>query len=222
MSGKPPKKSDMGKVWMKPRRDFRQIISPEYHLIITEGTETEPQYFQRIKEIIDEKYRDRIHLDVSGKGDNTLSLFHKAEKDVSRSNNIYKHVWLVYDKDDFPAEHFDRTAELCARVSTEETQYHAIWSNQCIELWFLLHFMFLQTDLHRNEYWPKLTDCMKQKNLGSYYKSRPDMYDTLRPYMEEAIRNAQKLEAINQGKSPSKSAPGTTAHHLFEALQPYL
>ena len=37
MSRKPPKKSDMGKSWMKPRRDSRQMISPEYHLIVSEG-----------------------------------------------------------------------------------------------------------------------------------------------------------------------------------------
>lgn len=95
MSMKPPKKSDMGKSWMKPLRDSRQMISPEYHLIVSEGKKTEPQYFQKIKDVIDAKYRDRIHLDISGKGDNTLSLFNKALKDVSRSNNIYKHVWIV-------------------------------------------------------------------------------------------------------------------------------
>ena len=44
MSRKPPKKSDMGKSWMKPRRDSRQMISPEYHLIVSEGTKTEPPY----------------------------------------------------------------------------------------------------------------------------------------------------------------------------------
>lgn len=140
----------MGKSWMKPRRDSRQIISPEYHLIVTEGTETEPQYFESIKKTIDAKYRDRIHLDVSGKGDNTLSLFNRAVRDVQVSSNIYKHIWLVYDKDDFPKDRFNRTAEFCETTSSEETRYHAIWSNQCIELWFLLHFMFLQSDLHRS------------------------------------------------------------------------
>jgi hypothetical protein len=60
MSRKPPKKSDMGKSWMKPRRDSRQMISPEYHLIVSEGTKTEPKYFEKIKETIDAKYRDRI------------------------------------------------------------------------------------------------------------------------------------------------------------------
>lgn len=139
MSRKPPKKSDMGKSWMKPRRDSRQMIAPEYHLIVSEGTKTEPKYFEKVKETIDARYRDRIHLDISGKGDNTVSLFNRAVKDVAHSNNVYKHVWLVYDKDDFPSENFDRTAELCVMTSTEETKYHPIWSNQCIELWFLLH-----------------------------------------------------------------------------------
>lgn len=141
MSRKPPKKSDMGKAWMKPRRDLQQMISPEYHLIVSEGKNTEPLYFQSLKDIVEKRYRDRIHLDISGKGDNTLSLFNRAITDVRLSNNVYKHVWLVYDKDDFPAEHFDQTADLCESHSTNETSFHAIWSNQCIELWFLLHFM---------------------------------------------------------------------------------
>ena len=48
MGSRAPKKSDMGKEWMKPRRDSQQMIAPEYHLIITEGKETEPQYFASI------------------------------------------------------------------------------------------------------------------------------------------------------------------------------
>ena len=36
MSLKPPKKSDMGKSWMKPRRDKSILLRPEYHLIVTE------------------------------------------------------------------------------------------------------------------------------------------------------------------------------------------
>ena len=140
MSLKPSKKSDMGKDWMKKRRDKPILIQPEYHLIVTEGTDTEPQYFARMKEIINGKYRGRIHMDIFGEGDNTLSLFYKAQKRVSSSSNTYKHVWVIYDTDSFPAEHINQTAELCVEYSTEETQYHAIWSNQCIELWFLLHF----------------------------------------------------------------------------------
>ena len=52
MSLKPVKKSDQNKSWMQPRRDRRKMIQPEYHLIVTEGTETEPPYFNAMRTII--------------------------------------------------------------------------------------------------------------------------------------------------------------------------
>lgn len=96
MSLKPPKKSDLGKSWMKPRRDKNILIRPEYHLIVTEGTETEPQYFEAIRDIINSQYRDKIQLDVHGAGDNTLSLLDKAMNLVRSNPNGYKHVWIVF------------------------------------------------------------------------------------------------------------------------------
>lgn len=222
MSLKPPKKSDLDKSWMKARRDKPKKIQPEYHLIVTEGTDTEPAYFGSMKDIINSTYSDRIQLGVYGAGDNTLSLFQKANQLASSSANGYKHVWIVYDTDDFPADHINKTAELCATKSTEETTYHAIWSNQCIELWFLLHFSFMQSDLHRNSYWPKLTEILASQGLGGYEKNRTDMYQILFPYMDTAIANALKLDKINAGKLPSASAPGTKVYELVEKLKPYL
>lgn len=222
MSKNTPKKSDMGKTWIKPRRNTGQMVAPEYHLIVSEGTATEPAYFESIKKIIESKYRGRIFLDISGKGDNTINLFYRAKEDVKNSNIVYKHVWLIYDKDDFPAEHFDNTAQLCLSASSDETTYHAIWSNQCIEIWFLLHFMFLQSDLRRNEYWPKLSGRLNAINKGKYSKNRSDMFEVLYPYMDDAIRNTKKLEKLNQGKTPTQSAPGTMVHILIEKLRPYL
>lgn len=134
MSLKPPKKSDLSKSWMKPRLDRRKKIQPEYHLIVSEGTDTEPAYFSSMKEIIDKTYPEKIHLVVEGAGDNTLSLFQKAKYLAETSANGYKHVWVVYDTDEFPADHINKTALLCEKESGEETTYHAIWSNQCSQL----------------------------------------------------------------------------------------
>ena len=222
MSKKPPKKSDLNKAWMRAGKTKRIALAPEYHLIVTEGTRTEPLYFQELCRIVNEKYRDRLFLEVSGEGDNTENLFQKARKLVKSGGTVYKHVWLVYDKDDFPADHFDHTAVLCQTSSDSETIWHALWSNQCIELWFLLHFMFLQADLHRDEYWQKLNECLKSVSKGTYYKNRADMYRVLRPYLDDAIRNAGQLQEINKGKLPSQSSPGTMVHTLFEKLYPYL
>ncbi len=222
MSLKPLKKSDFDKSWMKPRLDRHKKIQPEYHLIVTEGTDTEPAYFGAMRDIINSSYPDRVQLNVHGAGDNTINLFQKAKQMVSASANGYKHVWVVYDTDDFPAEHINKTARLCIEESTEETTYHAIWSNQCIELWFLLHFSFMQSDLHRSSYWPKLTDILTLQGLGKYEKNRSDMYQVLIPYMNAAIVNAKKLDKINAGKLPSVAAPGTKVHVLVEKLKPYL
>ena len=221
MSLKPPKRSDLNKPWMKkPDRAIK--IHPEYHLIVTEGTDTEPAYFGAIQEIINKEYPEKIQLKVLGMGDNTVSLFEKAKRLAKDNPNGYRHVWIVYDTDDFPTEHIDRVVQLCITHSTDEIEYHAVWSNQCIELWFLLHFSFLQSDIHRSEYWPKLTECLKTMDAGEYTKNRTDMYHILRPYMDTAIANANRLDAMNYGKAPSKAAPGTKAYELVERLRPYL
>jgi len=92
-----------------------------------------------------------------GEGDNTINLFFRARQYAQRNPNGYRHVWVAYDTDDFPAENVDKVFYLSQKYSTEETEYHAIWLNQCVELWFLLHFSYMQSDLIRTEYWPKLT-----------------------------------------------------------------
>ena len=86
MSLKPPKKSDREKSWMKGRRGNPRMVQPEYHLIASEGTETEPQYFGAIQQIINAKYRDRIRLRVEGIGDNTVNLLTKVHQSVQ--NNV--------------------------------------------------------------------------------------------------------------------------------------
>ena len=222
MSLKPPKKSDLGKSWMKPRRDKAKRLQPEYHLIVTEGTNTEPAYFGAIREYINSRYQGKIQLNIFGEGDNTLNLFEKARIHAAENINKYNHVWVVYDTDDFPAEHIDKTAQLCAEASTEETEYHAIWSNQCIELWFLLHFSYMHADLHRREYWPKLSQWLSSLGVGEYEKNRQDMFDLLRPSLDFAIANAKRLEQEHTGKLPSRSAPGTKVYELIEKLRPYL
>lgn len=89
MSLKPDKKSDLNKEWMKKRRDKPIRIQPEYQLIVTEGTSTEPQYFRAIRDIINQQYRGRVQLDIYGEGQNTLSLFDRARSHVQRSSNVY-------------------------------------------------------------------------------------------------------------------------------------
>lgn len=83
MSNKPAKKSDSGKAWMRQRRDRAIRIAPEYHLIVSEGIKTEPQYFEGLKNDLG-RYRDKITLEIEGTGKNTLILFEEAEELANR------------------------------------------------------------------------------------------------------------------------------------------
>ena len=220
MSMKPRKKSDSKKEWMSDRRDRHIIIAPEYHLIVTEGTKTEPNYFEGLKKDINSQYKGRISISIDGAGEHTLTLLERAQKIVEKEPDKYKHVWLVYDKDDFPKDDFDNTYYKCVSLSENDDSviYHALWSNECIEYWFLLHFMALSSDLHRSEYYPKLSECLGSK----YKKNRDDIYVLLKPYINAAIDNVKRIAENNKGLPPSQCTPGTTVYEIFEMLNSYL
>lgn len=221
MSNKSVKKSAAQKKWLSNRRDRRTIIAPEYHLIITEGTKTEPYYFEGLKREVNRFYQNRISLVIQGvgQGENTLSLLDYAQNYVKKDPDKYKHVWLVYDKDDFPKDRFDNTFYKCQSISQNSpVVYHALWSNECIELWFLLHFATLDVALHRKEYYPKLTG-----HLGFQYEKNCDnIYAFLRPILQTAINNAKKIRDRFTNVPPSKCNPATTVYEIFEYLKFYL
>jgi len=218
MSLKPPKKSDANKGWRKPRRDRSRIISPEYHLIITEGKKTEPLYFEGLKKAVNQKYQGRIEIVGLGEGANTLTILSAAEQMQLRSGNMYRHIWIVYDKDDFPEDDFDNTFFRCQELSDDSVTYHALWSNECIELWFLLHFEYMQSNLYRGQYIPKLTTYLNSR----YQKNRTDMFELLYPYLDDAIRNAKRLLKCHDKIIPSQCTPGTAVYEIFEKLKEYL
>ena len=105
MSLKPDKKSDKGKRWMSPRKDGTRKIKIPYHLVVTEGTKTEPNYFLGLKNAVNGKDGlEKVHLEISGEGKNTVSLMERAKQLARSAGNPYQHIWIVYDKDDFPAD----------------------------------------------------------------------------------------------------------------------
>ncbi|WP_417341782.1 RloB family protein [Gordonibacter urolithinfaciens] len=208
------------------------MIKPKLHLIVSEGTKTELQYFQAFADEVNRRFSgegrraaDRIRFRVKGVGDNTLAVFEEARRlarEWERETGMPpSHVWVVYDKDDFPDERFDEVERLCRCEQDGETAYHALWSNQCVELWFLLHFENLQSDISRNDYCGKLGDCMRQRGLGDRYrKNDPLLFEKLFPLRIEAMRNAERLMARREeGLPPSKCAPGTKVYELFSELE---
>ena len=64
MSKKPIKKSDEGKNWITKRKDRAIRSKLEYHLIICEGTKTEPNYFMAMREDINMDNKNKITISL--------------------------------------------------------------------------------------------------------------------------------------------------------------
>ena len=158
--------------WYEKKRNKKILIAPENHLILCEGEKTEPNYFKEIKNRIDNKYKgEKIDIEIiEGTKRGRLSLLKLAEEEVRKSKKKYNHVWLVYDKDEFNKDEFDNTVYKIEALNKKgKVKYHALWSNQCIEVWFLLHFIDLKVDVSREEYIEKINENWKKHKIDEKY-----------------------------------------------------
>ena len=223
MSKRPIKKSDENKPWIKKRQNRAIKSKLEYHLIICEGTKTEPNYFKSMKEKITKQNRNRLAIEIKGKGKGTTNLLQYAIKKVQKSPNYISNVWLIYDKDDFTDKSFNEVQEKCIEINKqEETIYNPIWSNESIETWILLHFIKFDIPISRNNCIKKINQNFAQRNLGKYKKNDEDLYDKLSPYLSTAIQNAKWLDSKSENKLPSEMNPCTRVYKLVELLNKYI
>lgn len=196
---------------------------PPYTMIVSEGIKTEPLYLKGFVSKINEKYRHiarEPHIHVYGTGRNTQGLIRFVDKRIENGEWAhYKKFWLVYDKDDFPLDNFDNTQfEAEAR---KEPSMSVAWSNESIELWFLLHFQEYLSNNGREQYIEKLDQYF------DYSKTREDLYDVLMNLgsLEDAKRRARKMyqEYIESGESSMAAmVPATRVYELVEELEQYL
>lgn len=218
----------------KKHRQQRQQRKKEYlrprvnsFLIVTEGTRTEPYYFQGIQQLIDKEIGGVVdivaapQIDIVGKGMSTMRLIEAADEIVKKAKIIYQYVWIVFDKDDFTD--FD-----CAIKEGEKRGYNMAWTNQAFEYWIYLHFAYSDSALHRDEWCSKLDDLFKRYKLCEckYQKNYKELFQILYALggPEMAIKNAKRrMNKFEQGKiKPSENDPGTTVHKLTEKLLDYL
>lgn len=202
-------------------------ILPERHLFVSEGTKTEPNYIEGLINCICRKLGEqaRSQFEVIGGGACTLSLLKKAEKYEKNHSEGFQHVWIIYDKDDFPPDAFDNTENRCNALNKRyeeqgtDLKFHAIWSNQCVELWFLLHYIYLDTDIPRDDYYDKLSDYFDYE----YEKNDVRTFQTLLPHLKTAMKYAKKLMgSYPEDCSPSGKAPCTNFFELIKEFSSYL
>ena len=222
-----PKKAGTEKWKKKRRQEYLEMKRYRYY-IFCEGQQTEPQYFAGFRKLIEENpiYKDMVLIEIEPCQAETMRVIGMAEDYVKKNRIQRGQIWCVYDKDSFPAEHFNGVEERANSLNktNPQLQYYAAWSNECIEFWFLLHFAYYTANNHRTKYISFLNDKFKKLGIGKYQKNRNDIFMILMEYGNPklAIRYAKKIIKAKEDKTATEIAPGTKVYKLVEELVKYL
>jgi len=181
------------------RRRVDQFKPRKTILIVCQGIRTEPNYFSKFG-------TEWLTVKIHRVGKDTKSVVDKA-KELKKG---YEETWVVFDKDDFEDTAFDQSIQ-----SARRSNINVAYSNECFEVWYILHFEYLNTAIPRADYFSKLGKSMD----CDYSKASDSMYERLKGRMETAIVNAKKLmDEYEPSSQPSRNNPSTTVHLLVEEL----
>jgi hypothetical protein len=199
------------KPWARSRRGRAAQGSRERRkvVIFCEDTKSSRLYLKSFP--VD---RERFEVSVLGTGMNTDSLVEEAVRRVKQATGrgvIFSEIWCVFDRDSFPESNYIRAFQLADQAGIK-----IAWANEAFELWYILHFDYLETGLSRTDYKQKL----KERGL-EYDKADEGIYGKLRDRQETAIKNARRLESYwyqNRSRFPERENPSTSVHRLVSFL----
>lgn len=188
-------------------------------LIVCEGERSEPNYF---RELVKDKYSEVRSEEIVGEGRSTCALIKRSEEIKIRLEHQrqlkFDRVWVVFDKDDF--NDFNNAIALAAGKG-----FGAAWSNEAFELWYLLHFAYLESAVARDDYIVMLeTEIRKTERFRKfkYKKNDSGIYALLQSAGNEtqAKLRAAKLRAIfKDSRDYKKHKPCTCVDLLVDELE---
>lgn len=198
-------------------READTIKERIYFLIVTEGEKTEPLYFESFKRKLPKGLLDTVQL--IGEGANTVTVVAKAisERDKRNADPVlpdFEEVWAVFDRDDFGADKVNQALQLAAAQDISVG-----FSNEAFELWYILHFQFLDAALHRHQYIPILSEI-----CGFRYEKNSEQfvaYLEVNGDVQQAITWARTLCERFGHEYSYENAPLTTVYQLVEKLVEY-
>lgn len=187
-------------------------------LIVCEGTKTEPHYFEALINTHISAVRE---VTIEGEGRATVALVDRTQEikaELERKNAMtFDRVWVVFDKDDF--DDFNEAIKKAQRLG-----FHSAWTNEAFELWYYLHFEYLDAGISRSAYIEKLEAAFRNRTGNDhlkYRKGNPEIYKLLQQYGHEdlAKRFAKHLRALYSDTDYAMHKPCTMVDVLVEELE---
>ncbi len=156
-------------------------------LIVCEGSKTEPNYFNEIRQAFRIPGTDvRV---INGNGTQPLQVVDTALA-VFKESPEYEQVFAVFDRDNHPTYHDAiRRAEAnnhkLKNSERQKVRFEAVASVPSFEVWFLMHFQSVAAWLERDVVLQQL-----RARVPSYAKGQADMYARTRADIPRAKREA--------------------------------
>jgi hypothetical protein len=218
------KKTDVKaqKPWLKKVSTFKYAVESveknKRFLIVCEG-QTEELYFKSFP-VLSADIKS-IHQGCS------KSALVDCVADYLEGEN-YDEVWCVFDMDFKPNiigqyEDFDKAIN-----AAKNAGYKCAYSNDAFELWFVLHFQFIDQQQLRNFYFKKLSNYwnINYEKSGKKRSFALSIYERLlndpNSNQSFAIENGKKLFENQNKKKYHQQNPITTVYMLVEKLNLYL
>ena len=191
-------------------------------LIVSEGSKTEPKYFNEIR-CTYKLATTAVHICHSSLGSDPLNVVKSAEKLLTEGDNkkisphAFEQVYAVFDRD----EHNTYFAAIKEAKSLDNKYFNdnkeqrvkftAIPSIPSFEIWLLLHFKDVQAPLHRREAFEQV-----KKYISNYEKSADDIFKLTRGYLAQAYKRAEALAKFNSAANGEE--PYTAVNYLVKLL----
>lgn len=219
------KKTDENKPWARKtlERDLsikRQVQNTFF--IFCEGANTEPEYFEAFP------VNTETIVRAIGLGMCRSSLVKEIIRRVSEQGYLKgqlnydedRQIWCVFDRDDRGLPGEDEDFDDAVRLATEHG-LHVAYSNDAFELWFCLHDHYIDTQLHRKQFYERLS-----KRIGFNYEDHgkekdfaKSLYELFLPLQAKAIQHAERLHKVYEAEPKfSRHNPCTTVYQLVTAL----
>lgn len=168
------------------------------------------------------------HEHVNPKGVLKDLLNHKKD---DKTYKDFEHRWIVIDRDiarvnggGHPKDDF-----LTALSEAKSKRVEVAYSNDCFEIWYLLHFVYRDTAISRDDVIKEVIKKLKDKNFETFSKLNKEniktkemtelIFNELLELQKTAIKNAKKLlENYADLHNPELDNPSTKVFELVEIL----
>lgn len=194
------------------RKGSRTRNVKQTFLIITEGVNTEPDYFNAFR-------LTSATIKTLGQGKSTTTLVKKAiniKANLKKLGRTFDQYWIAFDKDD----NSDKDCNDAIKLA-QKSGFHVAYSNQAFEYWFVLHYK-----QYEGRYSRARLCSMLSKLIGFEYSKKSGatsyLFDILYPKQQRAIENAKNVQKKISLGNPAREESSTTVYELVEELNRFL